>query len=201
MDVDWSVELGAEDPVLEFPWSSPDGKQRYVNLSQHPDAIAEVSEAVHYPELGEFLRKVNTESSPWVTAKCDVWLNDEIAEAEPIYDANVKFCSYVDLVARDSPVRSAFERHESWVKATAGQLDSATEEPIACEFIVRRCWTHSESADQQLAFARAADQAEPRHGFYVTFYLFGYGAHAAEARTNWAEGLRRVTGIIAASAA
>jgi hypothetical protein len=73
MDVDWSVELGAEDPVLEFPWSSPDGKQRYVNLSQHPDAIAEVSEAVHYPELGEFLRKVNTESSPWVTAKCDVW--------------------------------------------------------------------------------------------------------------------------------
>jgi hypothetical protein len=124
-----------------------------------------------------------------------------VAEAEPIYDANVKFCSYVDLVARDSPVRSAFERHESWVKATAGQLDSATEEPIACEFIVRRCWTHSESADQQLAFARAADQAEPRHGFYVTFYLFGYGAHAAEARTNWAEGLRRVTGIIAASAA
>ncbi len=26
MDADFSIELGREDPVLDFPWSDPSGK-------------------------------------------------------------------------------------------------------------------------------------------------------------------------------
>ena len=33
MDADWSVELGTDDPALEFPWTSPDGAQGYIDLS------------------------------------------------------------------------------------------------------------------------------------------------------------------------
>src|SRR5271166_4656139 len=109
MDADWSVELGADDPILEFPWSSPDGSQRYVDLSLHPDAIAEIPEAVRYPELREFLRTFNGPSSPWLTAKCDVWIDQELAEAEEIYDAHLKQSSYVDLVRRDALARYSFE--------------------------------------------------------------------------------------------
>ncbi|HVN20365.1 MAG TPA: hypothetical protein VMU05_16385 [Dongiaceae bacterium] len=201
MDADWSVELGHDDPSLEFPWPSPGGTQRYVNLSQHPEALADIPEAAHYPELGDFLRQVNAKSSSWLTAKCDVWLDDEIADAELIYRTNVKLCSYVDLIARDVAARSSFERHELWVKTAARQLTSAEEEPVSGEFIVRRCWYHAETAAEQLNVDPAGAIAKSAPGFYVTFYLFGYGRDQADAREQWAEGLRRVTAIIAALAA
>ena len=41
------------------------------------------------------------------------------------------------------------------------------------------------------------DPEQTTADFYVTFYLFGYGNDEAEARARWAEGLRRVTGVIA----
>jgi hypothetical protein len=80
MDADWSVELGAEDAALEFPWSSPDGPQRYVALQRHPELLADIPEAVQYPALGDFLRALNVPSSLWLTAKCDVWTGKEEVE-------------------------------------------------------------------------------------------------------------------------
>jgi len=191
MDADWSVELGTDDPTLEFPWSSPDGSQGYVDLSSQPEALTAIPEAAAYPELAEFLRTVNGKSSPWQTVKCDVWTDDELGEAETIYDGTLKFCSYVDLIVRDAAARWSFERHEAWVKSAARELDGEGAVSIACEFIVRRCWFHPEGA------------VDPEHttaGFYVTLYLFGYGHDEAEARARWAEGLRRVTGVLADSA-
>jgi hypothetical protein len=45
------------------------------------------------------------------------------------------------------------------------------------------------------------DGKSPLPGFYVTFYLFGYGADETEARKRWAKGLRQVTALLAATAA
>ena len=188
MDADWSVELGADDPALEFPWSSPDGSRGYVDLLAHPQELAKIPEATHYPELAEFLLALNAPSSPWLTAKCDVWFDEELGEAEDIYDARLKMCSYVDLIFRDEAVRFSFEQHEQWVKSVARQLSDQDDQPIACEFIVRRCWYRTNSP---------ADD-EPTPGFYVTLYVFGYGNDEAQARTRWAEGLQRVTSVLIA---
>ncbi len=192
MDADWSVELGADDPVLEFPWSSPDGPQHYVDLREHPEAVANIPEARQYSELAEFLTQANADSSAWMTVKCDVWLDDELAEAEAIYDANLKFCCYVYLIARDETARWSFERHESWVKATAKTLSTDDDEPLACELIVRRCWYHPDGRP---------DPERMTANFYVTLYLFGYGRDEAAARAQWARGLRLLTPVLVASGA
>ena len=188
MDTDWSVELGADDPALEFPWSSPESSYGYIDLLAHPEKLAEIPEAVPYPELAQFLLALNAPSSPWLTVKCDVWFEDELGEAEEIYDACLKMCFYTDLISRDDVARFSFEQHEQWVKSLARQLSDIDDPPIACEFIVRRCRYHKDSP---------ADDG-PAPGFYLTLYLFGYGNDEAQARTRWAEGLQRVTSVLAA---
>ncbi len=199
MDADWSVELGADDPVLEFPWSSPDGSQHYVNLREQPELLAAIPEATNNPELGDFLREINAPPSPWTTVKCDIWLDDDLGEAEAIYDATAKFCCYVDLIASDMAARLSFERHEAWVKSAARKLDSEDAEPIACEFIVRRCWYLPEAEGERFDADPTGADAEPSPGFYVTLYVSGYGREEAEARTYWGAGLRRVTSVLTAA--
>jgi len=202
MDADWSVELGRDDAALEFPWSSPDGSQRYVDLQRQPERLTEIPEAARFPELGEFLLALNQPQSSWLTAKCDVWLDAELDEAEAIYEAKAKQCSYVDLVACEEPARFSFERHEQWARAAARALTSDDALTVACEFIVRRCWYHTE-----VSSLRAGDDAEtpgeghPVPGFYVTFYLSGYGDDEPQAQARWAEGLQRVTCVLTALAA
>jgi hypothetical protein len=185
MDANWSVELGRDDPALEFPWSSPDGSRRYIDLLQSPELVTEIPEAALCPELAQYLIAMNAPTSAWQTVKCDVRPDDELGAGELIYNARLKFCSYVDLIARNAPARFSFERHECFVKSAARQLSDDDEQPISCEFTVRRCWFHDELAGDDLT-----------PGFYVTFYLFGYGSDEAQARARWAEGLRRVTSIL-----
>jgi len=182
MDADWSVELGRDDPALEFPWSSADGTKRYVDLLQSPGSIDEIPEARQYPGLAECLGALNATNSPWQTVKCDVWLESELDEAEQIYDAALKFGSYLDLIARNISSRFSFERHERLVKVAARQISDASDPLVSCEFIVRRCWYHDEKPGGNLT-----------PGFYVTLYLFGFGNGEAEARARWAQGLRCVT--------
>jgi hypothetical protein len=190
MDTDWSVELGADDPALEFPWTSPDGTHGFVDLSERKEALATLPEMAQYPELGEFLLVLNGKLSPWLTAKCDVWIDDDLGPAEEIYAAKLKVCSYVDLVRRNESERFSFEYHEKFVKFAAANLpDVGGDHLIACEFIVRRCWYHRDSSTN--------DETEP--GFYITLYIFGYGDDEAQAGAMWSGGLTRVSGAIALS--
>ncbi len=199
MDADWSVELGADDPVLEFPWSSPDGSLQYVDLRQQPELLTAIPEAKNNPELSEFLRETNAQPSPWTTVKCDIWLDEDLGEAEAIYGATVKFCCYVDFIASDLTARLSFERHQAWVKAASRRLDSEDGEPIACEFIVRCCWYHPVDEGELSDAAATLADAESSPGFYVTLYLSGYGCDEAEARIRWARGLRLLTPVLLAS--
>ena len=78
MDADFSIELGREDPVLDFPWKDPAGKLAYVDLKRHPELLASIEEAEQFPELGEFLRTLNSPRSMVETAKCDAWATTEL---------------------------------------------------------------------------------------------------------------------------
>ena len=54
--------------------------------------------------------------------------------------------------------------------------------PASAEFLIRRCSYHE---DQGV-----------RDGFYITFYLFGYGDDQDVARLRWAIGLKLVENAI-----
>jgi hypothetical protein len=175
MDADFSVELGGEDPVLDFPWTDPPGKLAYFDLKRHPELLAQVVEAREHPELAEFLRSVNSVRSGVESAKCDVWATTELTTEEEVFDASHKFASYVDLVLSHTEHRQSFPEHEGFAKRLVGLLRRAPETSSSVEVCVRRCF-----------FGEGSD------GFYLTVYMNGYGNGEEEARQNWAIGMKLV---------
>ncbi len=79
MDADFLIELGREDPAPDFPWTDPAGKFAYVDLKRCPELMARIEEAEEFPELGNFLRAMNSARSMVETAKCDAWATRELS--------------------------------------------------------------------------------------------------------------------------
>jgi hypothetical protein len=120
---------------------------------------------------------MNSAIALFETAKCDVWLTDELTEEEEVFGATWKFGSYVDLLFADD-TRFDFPKHEAFAAAASKLLGRAPEISAAAEFVVRRCYFHGDG--------------EPRAGFYLTFYLYGYGDDEDQARQRWAIALKVV---------
>jgi hypothetical protein len=176
MDADFSIELGRNDPTLDFPWSDPDGKMRYFDLKRRPELLVEVVEAVQFPELAEFLRAVNSTISVVESAKCDVWVTDDLAPEEEIFGASHKCVSYVDLVYSHEEHRESFPFHEHFAKRLVELLRRTPETPSAAEVFVRRCFFH--------------ENENVKEGCYFTIYVTGYGENEAQAQQGWAIALK-----------
>ncbi len=179
MEADFAVELGRDDEILELPWSSESGP-RYYDLKRRPELLLEVDEAQRFPELGEFLSHINAGNLE--TAKCDAWATSEMNVEDEIFGAAWKFRSYVDLLFSDGDARFSFPMHEHFAERLAKLLKKAPEISCRAEFLVRRCYYHMGS--------------EVRDGFYITFYLFGYGDDELLARQRWGIGLKLVENAI-----
>ena len=186
MDATVSVELGAEEPRLEVPWQA--GDLRYYDLKRHPELLLELPES-HNREMAEFLTAMNSALSMLETVKCDTWLSDQMEEQEAVYAATWKFGSYVDLIFTDAKARAGFAAHENFAKRIARLLLRAPDIPSAAEFIVRRCYYASGAAGAE---AQPSGDSEAAEGFYLTFYLFGYGDDEDEARRRWGIALKVV---------
>jgi hypothetical protein len=182
MDADFSIELGREDPVLDFPWKDPAGRLFYVDLKRRPELMASIVEVKKFPELGEFLRTVNSAQSMVETAKCDAWETADLCMEEEIYDASRKFGSYVDVVFSDVDTRLSLPVHERFAQRLVGLLRRAPETPSAAEVCVRRCYF-------------AVDNGV-REGFYCTLYASGYGNDSATAGQNWGTALKLIGSAI-----
>jgi hypothetical protein len=180
---DFAVELGPDDDALEFPWSSEEDGVRYYDLKRNPELVAHIEEARRVRELGDFLSAVNSPASILETAKCDAWANTEINPEEEIFGAAYKFASYVDLLFSDPQPRFSFHEHERLVLQLVELLRRVPEIPAAADFVIRRCYYHEKEEDT-------------REGFYITFYLFGYGDDQTRAREPWAIGLKLVQNAI-----
>jgi hypothetical protein len=191
MDADFSIELGREDPVLDFPWKDSAGKLAYVDLKRHPELIARIEEAEKFPELKEFLRVMNSARSMVETAKCDAWATTEMSPEEEVYDASHKFVSYVDVVfsnidvresslrqssLREPSLRESLPAHEQFARKLVELLRRVPETPSAAEVCVRRCYF--------------GEDGGVREGFYCTLYVSGYGNDSASARQNWTVALK-----------
>ena len=104
MQADFSVELGADDPTLELPWTSSDPRVQYYDLTAHPELLAQVVEAQENDALAQFLADINSPHCLVQTAKCDTWASQQMDAEDDAFAAAVKYESYVDLVpAADGP--------------------------------------------------------------------------------------------------
>jgi hypothetical protein len=187
MDADFSIELGREDPVLDFPWTDPAGELAYFDLKRRPDLIAKIEEAEKFAELAEFLSRVNSARSLVESAKCEVWATTELSAEEEIFKASHKFASYVDLVFSDIGQRRSLPLHESCARRLTELLRRAPEIGAAVEVCVRRCFF--------------GEEREIDDGFYFTVYVSGYGGDESASRKNWAIGTKLVeTAIVQLSA-
>jgi hypothetical protein len=179
MDADFSVELGVDDPTLDFPWEAPDTPFRFFDIKSEPNLLRFIDEAEQYRELRDFLTAINSQASTFQTAKCDVWAVEELDPSEDIYEGSQKLASYVDLVLTSpNPLRTDFPAHEKLAKRIVELLGKAPELSAAAEFIIRRCYFREGAATDS--------------GFYITFYLSGYGEDEADARQRWGIALKVV---------
>lgn len=182
MDADFSVELGPNDPVLDFPWKDESGRLTYFDLRRQPELIVRVEEVQTWPELGEFLRRVNSARSAFESAKCDAWTTTEMNAEDDFFDASHKFASYVDVVFAGVEHRLSFPSHADFAKRLTDLLRRVPEIPSSAEVCVRRCFF--------------VDAPQSREGFYFTVYVNGYGNDEPEARKSWAIGLDLVGSAI-----
>jgi len=186
MDATVSVELEAEDAHLDIPWQA--GDVRYYDLKRHPELLLELPES-HNREMAEFLTAMNSALSMLETAKCDTWLSNQMEEQEALYAASWKFGSYVDLIFTDPKACLGFAGYENFAKRSAALLRRAPDVPAAAEFIIRRCRYALGAAGDE---AQPGGSSKPAEGFYLTFYLFGYGDDEDEARRRWGIALKTV---------
>jgi hypothetical protein len=178
MQSDFSVELGHDDETLSLPWAADEGSPRYYDLKRQPDLLLYVEEAQREKELGTFLAAVNCPASILETAKCDTWSTTELNPEEEIFGATHKFGCYIDLLFTNDDKRFSFPEHEDLAKRLTQLLKRVPEIPASAEFLIRRCY-----------FGEKA-------GFYITFYLFGYGDDEERARQQWVIGLKLVENAI-----
>jgi hypothetical protein len=171
MDAEFSVELGADDPTLAVPWSTPDGAVGYVDLTMNTAAIATLEEVHQFPELGEFLRAVNAPTSHYQTAKCDAWIDTLMDVDDEPYEATVKCGSYLDVFFRHPETLASFAEHEQRARDLVRRLRKREDLRARAEVVVRRAYFGDEP------------------GFYWTVYLFGYGDDIAGARAEWVRAL------------
>jgi hypothetical protein len=182
VQVDFAVELGPDDETLELPWSDESSGLRYFDLKRHPELLAEIEEARAFPELAEFLAAINGPLSMFETAKCDVWHTTEMTVEDAIFGASSKFGSYIDLVPFGESARLSFAIIENLAKRLVTLLKKVPEIPASAEFLIRRCFFQ--------------DGEQMHGGFYMTFYLFGYGEDEPQCRQRWGIALKLVQNAI-----
>lgn len=185
MQAGFSVELGADDPTLELPWNSSDPKVQYYDLNSHPELLAQIVEAQENQPLAEFLAAINSPHSLVQTAKCDTWSSQQMDVEDEPFAAALKYESYIDLAPTADGPRYSFPEIEDLGRKLARLLQRAPEIPAAAEFVVRRCYYHPN-----------ADPAATREGFYLTFYLSGYGEDQAQSQQRWGIALQLVANAL-----
>lgn len=188
MYADYSVELGRDDPALELPWCSPDGRWRYHDLKSDLSLIDSIVEAVEFPELRGVLLRLNADDFPLQTAKCDVWKTRELSPEEEIFEAEWKQGCYIDLLFSSDDKRFDFLLHEQFAIAICRLLSRAPDISAAAEFFIRRChyWTTAHVRSTPPDAIPRTEPLDTKPGFYFSVYVAGFGNTDSEARRHWA---------------
>lgn len=183
----WSVECGAEDPVLVVPWSDAGGLH-FVDLRENPYDLDQIAEAEAHPALMQALRALNATRSPVFTAKCDAWpMDDDELEAMRMElglteaEAPDGFMSYIDLIWRERTLFVSFHQQEQRL-VRLGRLVDPLDHPYAAVDAVMR--------------PALVDLTGPQEGFAVTLYVKALGTDAAHAYEHWTRALAAVVTVL-----
>jgi hypothetical protein len=188
MLAEWSAECSAEDPVLVVPWKDPDGGAAFVDLRVNPYDFDAIPEAERYPPLMQALRALNATRSSVFTAKCDAWRleDDELSQLqinldiEPV-EAPCGFGSYIDVVARERSLFTAFHQQEQLLRRLA-RLAAPLEHPSAAlDCVVRPA---------------LVDLEGPQQGYAISLYVKALGVDEEAARREWALALDAVVALV-----
>jgi hypothetical protein len=186
---DWTVECGADDPVLVVPWSDPnDPNRHFIDLRENPYDIDWLEEAVQYPALLHALRALNAPRSPVFTAKCDAWQipSDEL---EPLRleldlipeDTPAGLASYIDLIWRERSIFVSFHHHEQIMHRI-----QRLAEPLLHPFSALEC----------VLRPALVDLAGPQEGFAISLYVKAIGHDPSAAEQHWGTALAEIATLL-----
>ncbi|MEO8727250.1 MAG: hypothetical protein ABI383_14140 [Acidobacteriaceae bacterium] len=177
MLAEFEVEIGGASPTLSVPWADERGLLAYFDLRQNSALVDDIPESRDVA-LRNALLRLNAPTSPFLTAKCDLWTTQELSDEEVIFRAGWKHASYIDLLWRDPPQRTHFGPCEAAMRAWIVELRKSPIESASAAIILRRCnvWN--------------------RAGYYWTVYLSGFGDTGISARDLWAAALEELLGIL-----
>jgi hypothetical protein len=179
MEADWSVELGATDPVITVPWAAcgeDEPKCRFVDLRLYPHLVAEIEEAQGRTALRSALVLLNGVTSQLWTAKCDVWNRGPEGGDDPFdpYEMDAEpgetafgAGSYIDLLPRDLEMSQWFDGQERWLRTVTERLRGVPARAARVELVLRR----------------AVVDGVPGYG--MTWFVEGCGETAQRAEQAW----------------
>lgn len=176
MEADWSVEIGADLPVIAVPWEG------FIDLRHAPSLANSLEETVAAPALARTLVTLNAAISSVFTSKCDLWLltPDDIDPFEfgaSREQAQQGIACYVDVVARDAGVFESFAAHEAWVRGATAELREVELPQARVEYVVR------------------ASSLGDFEGFAVTLYAAACAVKEADVKSIFHDALETATAI------
>ena len=192
MLAEWSVECGAEDPVLVVPWKNADGSTGFVDLRANPYDFDAIPEAEQHPPLMQALRALNAMRSPVFTAKCDAWMMDadEIAQLQINLDApstldfdapHSGFASYIDLIWRERSLFGSFHLQEQVLHRLVRLAEPLDHPDAMLDCVLRPALVDLNGAQE---------------GFAVSLYVKSLGPAPQSAWKEWAAALDEVVALI-----
>jgi hypothetical protein len=193
MLAEWTAECSADAPTLVVPWSDPDSSARYIDLRTEPYDIAEIPEAEQYPALGRALRSLNATRSPFLTAKCDVWLlspDDQPDELEMLRfeleldaeESAAGIASYIDILWRDRALFASAHQQTEMLDRLARRAERLDHRSAALACVLRPAMFDFEDSTVE--------------GFAVTLYVRALGHDAPAAVAHWDAALEDITNLL-----
>jgi hypothetical protein len=190
---EWTAECTADAPTLVVPWSDPDSSARYVDLRAEPYDIAEIPEAELYPALGRTLRSLNATRSPFLTAKCDVWLlsaDDNVEELEMLRleldldaeESMAGIASYIDILWRDRTLFASAHQQREMLDRLTRRAERLEHRAAALACVLRPAMFDFEDTTVE--------------GFAVTLYVRALGHDTASATAHWDAALEDITKLL-----
>ena len=187
MLAEWSIECGADDPVLVVPWTAPGGSG-FVDLRENPYDIDHIAEAEQHPAMLDALRALNATRSPVFTAKCDAWPADadeltdlhtelEVAAAEWPHG----FVSYIDVLWRERSFFASIHQQEQLLHRLVRYAESIEVDHARLECVLRPA---------------IVDLIGPQQGFAITLYVKALGHEEKAAYDQWAKALEAVVALV-----
>jgi hypothetical protein len=179
---DWSVECGADDPVVVLPWQSEDGSLRYFDLRRAPEAIEQISEARQFPTLASTLRRWNHPDAPIFTAKCDVWSYPaDLFDAGDLPGYAFAQGSYIDLIPSNPEMFRSFAACENQLRIWTAIAQAIPLQECRCEWTLRSALIFPSLVVGQGVSGQT--------GFATTLYAWGYGSSPQAAASAWSQAI------------